>query len=144
MKYYVIVYLLLTSCQNNENHTLIKENLYRTNDGVIVMKLSNKSIRHPSKNAVWKDTIYKSHFRFEHIDSLISLDDVLDIKTYRVVTNDTYFEDKNYIYINAYYKPGENQYKILKKDTATIFLDKDSLKTSKKMYYQGNVVTELK
>ncbi|WP_160129411.1 hypothetical protein [Kordia antarctica] len=123
---------------------MIKENLYRTNDGVIVMKLSNKSIRHPSKNAVWKDTIYKSHFRFEHIDSLISLDDVLDIKTYRVVTNDTYFEDKNYIYINAYYKPGENQYKILKKDTATIFLDKDSLKTSKKMYYQGNVVTELK
>ncbi len=139
-KIVLIILIALFSCEENDKHFLIKENLYKTKDEQIVMKLLNKKVRHPSKDAKWEDTIYQSSFRFEDIDSVVLLKDIIDIKTYKITENDTYFEDKNYIYINAYYKPGENQYKIVKKDSNTIFINKDTLKTVNKSYYKGNII----
>ena len=141
-KVILMLFIILFSCQKNDKYSLIKENLYETSEGQVVMKISNKNIRHPSKESKWKDTVYQSYFRFENIDSVVRLKDVVDIKTYEIIEDDIYFEDENYIYINAYYKPGENQHKIIKKDSNTVFVNKDTLKTLNKTYYKGNVVKE--
>ncbi|WP_353777155.1 hypothetical protein [Winogradskyella sp. 3972H.M.0a.05] len=132
----------LASCNQKDEYTLIKENLYETTDDQIVMKFLNKNVNHPSKDNKWKDTIYQSHFRYESIDSVVPLKDIIDIKAYKIIAPDTYFEDENHIYINAHYEPGENQFKVIKKDSLTFFINKDTLKTISKTYYKGNVITQ--
>ncbi len=88
-----------------QNFKHLKENLYTDIEGIIFMKLSNKSVLHPATEKTRKDTIYEKYF-FLNYDSIIDINNFLNVDKYKTIIPDQVYADDNYIYTNKYYKPG--------------------------------------
>jgi len=114
----LVCILLITSCNsNNDGYRHLKHNLFLNEKNELVMKLSNKSPIHPTLNKEWKDTIYRKSF-YLSFDSLVNLNNIIDLDSYSIIVDDYCYKDKKHTYISRFYKAGQRMHIILKNEEA--------------------------